>query len=167
MKTTKTIKETLEFGVKCRDIVTGFEGVVETRGVFITGCDRVKLTHGIKDEEKHWFDVPTLEIIDREMCEKLKTIECNRYSDIDEAIHSFGAHVKDKITGYEGVVVAKSISINGDICYCVSPTYDRTSKDNSGSWYDESRLVLIEDKKEEIVNASRRVGGAVPDLKLR
>jgi hypothetical protein len=33
--------EKLEFGYKCKDIVTGEEGTLKTRAIFITGCDRV------------------------------------------------------------------------------------------------------------------------------
>ena len=156
----------IEFGYRCRDIITGYTGVVETRATFITGCDRVKLTVPDKDEENQkYFDVPTLKIVDKEVYEELKNVKCNKYDDLDKAKYSFGSHVKDKISGFNGFIVAKTISINGDISYCLTPEYDQDSKDNNGKWYDESRLDLIEKDKKTVTNDTTRVGGAVPSLK--
>ena len=159
--------EKLEFGYRCQDIITGFEGVVTTRGTFITGCDRVELTKGVQKEDKQWFDVPTLEVVDKSTYEKLQKIDCNKYDDISEAKYDFGTHAKDRLTGYEGVIVGKSISINGDISYGLSPQYDKISRDNNASWFDESRIDVIEYKKEIVENSPKRTGGAVPSLKIR
>lgn len=157
--------EKLEFGYKCKDIVTGFEGILKTRGIFITGCDRVEL---VKDSEEKWFDIPVTKIIDKGVYEDLQqTNQCNNYDDINEALYDFGVLAKDKITGYEGKIMAKSIGISGDIGYGLSPKFEKESRNNEAIWFDESRLEIIDAKKDEIVVNEKRTGGAVPSLKCR
>lgn len=159
--------ENLEFGYRCKDIITGFEGIVGTRGIFITGCDRVQLIGGITEENKQWFDVPTLEVIDTEVYDKLQNIECNQYNDIAEAKYDFGMCVQDKITNFEGTIIGKAISINGDISYGVSPKFETKSTNNDAVWIDEGRINVIQTEKKEVDNSSKRTGGAVPSLKIR
>lgn len=159
--------EKLEFGYKCKDIVTGFEGILKTRGVFITGCDRVELINGNKEENKLWIDVPVIKIVGQGIYEELKDTENNKYDDIEEALYDFGILVKDKITGFEGTIIGKSISISGDISYGITPKFEKNSKNNDAIWYDEGRIEVIENKKEEINNNTKRTGGAVPSLKIR
>jgi hypothetical protein len=156
----------LQFGYKCKDIVTGFEGILKTRGIFITGCDRIELIN--KDSEGKWFDVPTTKVLDNGIFEELQeTNQCNMYDDIDEALFDFGVLAKDKITDFQGTIIAKSISISGDISYGLTPKFDKNSKENDAMWFDEGRLEVIDTKKEEINTNSKRTGGAVPSLRIR
>ena len=157
----------IEFGYKYRDLITGFDGIVETRGMFFTGCDRVKLVSGLKDEDKQWFDVPSLEFVDEGIYDKLQSEACNRYDDIENAKFSFGDKVKDSVSGFEGVIIGIAISISGDINYGVCPKYDKNSKSNDAVWYDEGRLELIKEKEKEVKNDSKRTGGATCNLKIR
>ncbi len=155
----------LEFGYECQDIVTGFEGILKTRGVFITGCDRVGLVNGDKEE---WLDVSTIKIKGDGVFKDLQEIEqCNMYDDINEALYEFGVLAKDTITGYEGKIVSKSISISGDISYGLSPKFEKDNKSNDAVWFDEGRIKIIDKKKDEINTDSKRVGGAVPSFKCR
>ncbi len=156
----------LEFGYECKDIVTGFEGILKTRGIFITGCDRVELVG--KDGEGKWFDAPLIKILGNGAYEELQKInKCNKYNDIEEALYEFGVLAKDKITDFQGIIVAKSISIAGDISYGLSPKFDKSSKENDAAFFDEGRLEVINTKKEEINTNAKRTGGAVPNLKYR
>jgi len=154
----------LEFGYKCKDIVTGFEGILKSRGVFITGCDRVELVNA---SEEKWFDIPTLKIIDDGVYHDLQESGCNNYDDINESLYDFGILAKDKITEYEGKIIAKSISITGDISYGLSPKFAKENSNNDGTWFDEGRLEIVSDKKDEIKVNEKRTGGAVPSLKCR
>lgn len=157
--------EKLEFGYKCKDIVTGFEGILKSRAMFITGCDRVEI---VNDDKEKWFDVPVTKIIDKGVYEDLQqTRQCNTYDDISEALYNFGVLAKDKITGYKGKIVAKSISISGDISYGLSPRFEKESRNNDAIWFDEGRIEIVDIKKDEIVTSEKRTGGAVPSLKCR
>lgn len=65
-------KDEIEFGIVCRDRVTGFEGVVVAHTKYITGCDRVTLQPKVgednKIQETQTFDYMCLEIVDNESC---------------------------------------------------------------------------------------------------
>lgn len=155
----------LEFGYKCKDIITGFEGTLKTRGVFITGCDRIEL---INNDKSEWFDIPTVKVLDSGVFEELQeTGQCNMYSDINEALYDFGVLAKDTITGYEGRIVAKSIGIAGDISYGLSPKFAKDNRNNDAVWFDEGRIKVIDENREKVTTNSKRVGGAVPNLKCR
>lgn len=156
--------EKLEFGFKCKDIITGTEGILNARVSFITGCDRVELI--VEEGKKKWFDVPTITIVDEGVSKELKeTGQCNQYNDVKEALYDFGVVVEDIITGFKGKIVSKSISVSGDIAYGVSQEFNNMNRSNDAIWFDEGRLEVKNEKKAEIKKGSRRVGGAVPDLK--
>lgn len=156
----------LEFGYKCKDIVTGIEGILKTRAVFITGCDRVEFVK--ENGEGYWSDVPIIKVVDEGVYKEIEeTGQCNKYDDIDEALYDFGVLAKDKITGFVGKIIAKSISIAGDISYGLSPEFKREAKENDAVWYDESRLEIIDINKDEIKTNEKRIGGAVPNIKCR
>lgn len=156
----------LEFGYECKDIITGFEGILKSRGIFLTGCDRVGLVS--KDGEEEWSDVPLIKILGKGVHEELQQIDqCNKYDDIDEALYDFGILAKDKITDFQGIIVAKSISVAGDISYGLSPKFDKSNKENNAVFFDEGRIEIINTKKEEINTNTKRTGGAVPSFKYR
>lgn len=57
----------VELGVKGRDKVTGFTGVVTGRCEYLTGCNQVLLVPAVDKDGKlpdgHWFDVQRIEVI--------------------------------------------------------------------------------------------------------
>lgn len=56
----------IELGVKGRDKITGFEGIITGRAQYITGCDQYVLVPTMKDgkiEAAQWFDEGRIEII--------------------------------------------------------------------------------------------------------
>jgi len=159
--------ENLEFGYKCKDIITGFEGILKTRASFITACDRVELVNN-NEIEGRWFDAPTIKILDEGIYKDLQEIkQCNLYNDIEEALYEFGVLAKDVITDYEGKIITKSIGISGDISYGLSPKYAKESNNNDGVMFDEGRIKVIDDKKDEIKTSEKRTGGVVPNFKFR
>lgn len=58
----------IELGSTCRDIITGFEGVVIARTEWLTGCARVTLQpralHEGKPVESQCFDEAQVDVID-------------------------------------------------------------------------------------------------------
>jgi len=161
--------DNLEFGYKCKDIITGFEGILKTRASFITGCDRVELVKTDENEtDGKWFDALTVKVLDEGIYKELQEIEeCNMYNDIEEALYEFGVFAKDVITDYEGKIITKSIGITGDISYGLSPKYAKESHNNDGVMFDEGRLIIIDDKKDEVKISERRTGGVTPNFKFR
>ena len=63
-------------GVKARDIITGFEGVIVCRNQWLTNCNQyalqpVKLKDG-KVMDKYWIDEPQMELIKIKVEEPVK-----------------------------------------------------------------------------------------------
>lgn len=55
----------IELGLKGRDKVTGFEGVITARAQYLTGCDQYNLVPPVsagKLEPAQWFDEGRIEI---------------------------------------------------------------------------------------------------------
>lgn len=62
----------IEFGVKAKDKISGFQGIVIGKAQYLTGCDQVCLKPSVDKEGKmqdaHWFDEGAIE----EVSEALK-----------------------------------------------------------------------------------------------
>lgn len=60
----------IPLGVKARDKITGFTGIVICRAYYLTGCTRYGVRPLVGDDmkirEAEWFDEPILEILDSE-----------------------------------------------------------------------------------------------------
>lgn len=57
----------IELGVKGRDKVTGFEGIITGRAQYLFGCDQYVLVPRVRDDGKvedgRWFDEGRVEVI--------------------------------------------------------------------------------------------------------
>jgi len=57
----------MQLGIKAKDKITGFEGVVTGVCKYISGCNQALLTPPVKDGayvEPHWFDVQRVEALE-------------------------------------------------------------------------------------------------------
>lgn len=57
----------IALGVKARDVVTGFTGIVTGKATYLTGCDQFCLTTQVDDKHEskgNWFDENRIEILD-------------------------------------------------------------------------------------------------------
>ena len=69
-----------ELGVKAKDKLTGFEGVIVGRAQYLTGCTQYCLTPPAKDGElrdSHWFDEARLVLLPEPVVEP-KTVQGER-----------------------------------------------------------------------------------------
>ena len=70
-----------KLGVKAKDIITGFEGIITGRADHITGCNTYGLKPRIdkdgKVQESEWFDEGTIEVIAKGITEKKVKAEEN------------------------------------------------------------------------------------------
>lgn len=65
--------------------------------------------------------------------------------------------VKDQVTGFAGVITARTEYLNGCLQYCVKPT--KLKKDGTmteGEWFDEQQLDLV---KKKPATKKERTGG--------
>lgn len=155
----------LEFGYKYQEMITEFKGILTQRTKHITGCDRVELTNN--EGEQKWFPLSMLEYLENGIYDKLGKESFNKFSDIDEAGFKLGDKAKDKVTGFEGTIIAISCPLVGDIGYCLSPIFNSNSKENDGNWFDEGRIELIKEENVKVDTNKKRVGGATCNLALR
>lgn len=58
-----------------------------------------------------------------------------------------GIDVKSNITGFKGVVIARSEHLNGCDRYYVQPKVDKDGKYPDGIWMDEGEVIQISKKK--------------------
>jgi len=148
----------LEFGYKCKDIITGFEGIITGKMIHITGCDRLGITND-KDEQK-FFNEPTVRFIDEGIHKELyESVGCNEINDVYDAKFGFGVKAKDKINGYIGTIIVKWIGVTGDISYAITPEFNPLNRSNDAEWVDEGRIEVIESKKPDIKVNEKRTGG--------
>jgi len=56
-----------------------------------------------------------------------------------------GQKVKDKITGFEGIVVARCEYLNGCIQYQVKPKVNEKNESSKEQWIDDQQLEVISD----------------------
>lgn len=59
----------INLGDKCRDKLSGFEGVCVARTEHLHGCTRITIQpqelHDGKPVDAHWFDEPQVELVDQ------------------------------------------------------------------------------------------------------
>ena len=71
----------IELGSTVKDVVTGFEGVVTARYIFLYGCERYCVQPAVKKDDKtnlpkeKTFDEPQLKVIKKPTAAFLKTLE--------------------------------------------------------------------------------------------
>jgi len=57
-----------ELGIKAKDVVTGFEGIITGRVLYITGCDQYLIHPPVdkagKPVDPRWYDEKRIEVLD-------------------------------------------------------------------------------------------------------
>lgn len=74
--------------------------------------------------------------------------------------YDLGLKVKCKVTGFKGVVEARSESLNGCHRYYINPGVDKTGKLQDGSWFDHTNLEVL-DKKAVVKHKPVQTGGPI------
>jgi len=68
-------------------------------------------------------------------------------SKIEEHVSLLGQTVKDKVTGFKGVVTSISFDLYGCIQAVVMPPTGENSKQEDGRWYDVARLTITSSER--------------------
>lgn len=102
----------MEMGIKVRDKITGFEGVVSGRCQHLTGCDTYGVTPKVdkdgKVQDTHWFDQHRLEVVEsKPVMEQVYSRPDPRQADKTEgALVPGGPQDKPQITRSAPLIVA-------------------------------------------------------------
>lgn len=107
----------IKLGHWLKDRITGFEGFAVARNLTYSGMVQFALQpHGEKKTDNlpipHFFDVATLEFIDEGISSVAMSLPIIFPFNI-------GEEVRDRVTGFSGIVVAEMVYINGCIHYKV------------------------------------------------
>lgn len=146
-------------GVEC--IITGFKGTVTTVYDFLHGCRRIEIQPPMKEDgtvpDSKVIDEPQLKITDK--TQKIKaTFEKKKLK--------MGQKVKDPVSGFEGVVIARAAHVNGCYRVGVTPQLDKDGKFQENQWFDEPQLETVR-KTPVVKTGSKRTGGPAPTLDKR
>jgi hypothetical protein len=76
---------------------------------------------------------------------KLKTKEVKMFN-VKDHINLLGMRVKDKVTGYAGVITSISFDLYGCVQAIVHPGLDDNGKLKESNWFDVGRLEVTDDK---------------------
>jgi hypothetical protein len=77
-----------------------------------------------------------------------------------------GIKMKDTVTGFEGIAIAKVIYLNGCVQYSLKPKIDKDGKIQDAQTFDSQQLVILDEgiltpeKKNEV---KKPTGGDMPD----
>ena len=134
-------------GKRCRDIVTGFEGICTGVTEWMYGCQQFVLQPKAEDGSKknYWsyFFEKQLEVIDDGISEK---VEIPAY----DQPKFFGKECRDKVTGAQGICIGRTVFLFNSTQYVIEiPSEDQT-KDSRLLWMDEARVEVVKDAKKEI-----------------
>lgn len=58
---------------------------------------------------------------------------------------NLGKKAKDKITGFEGIIIGKCIYLYGCAQYGINPKVDKEGKKQELGWFDEGRVQIVGD----------------------
>jgi len=129
-----------------RDRVTGFEGIIFAKVIHLFGCNHYELKPKAKDGElkkTESFDVRSIEVIGEGIVLEKTEVEKSGGDNLNEPLGKLG---RDKVTGFEGIIVAKGVHLFGSDSYALSPKVkDGESKLKYAQWFDVGRIEIIDD----------------------
>lgn len=106
------LKETtMKLGMTAKDLITGYTGVITAWCEFHNNCDRIalqprELTSDGKVQERTWFDITQLEVVDEAVIGFVQAPE-HEFKMLDE--------VRDTITGHKGIITSFTTWLSGCI----------------------------------------------------
>lgn len=136
----------MKIGDIAKDLITGFEGLVQATSESIVNCPQVLIKPMALDNGKPidgvWFDAPQCEVIG---VSTVPVIQAGK------AGFKLGDMVKDKYTSFTGTVVSVTIWINGCYRYGVQGTSTRKEDGLSSDpdWFADNRLELVKQAEEK------------------
>jgi len=71
-----------------------------------------------------------------------------------------GDEIKDTVTGFKGIAVAKTDWLNGCTRWTIQPSVDKEGKVPPAECFDETQLVLV--KRKKVAQGRHDTGGPIP-----
>jgi len=150
----------INIGDTARDSITGFEGVVIGFTDYLHNCRRPilqpKTLKDGKPIDNRSFDLPSVELVAR---------GDGSYQPPPPRPFGLGDVVRDKVTGFEGVLVSRTEWSNGCDRYSVQSTQMHEGKPIDAEGFDGIALELV--KSASPKPAAVKAGGPRPEPKRR
>ena len=128
-----------------RDKVTGFEGIIVAKIIHLFGCNHYELKPKVKDggdlKKIESFDERSIEVIGKGITVEEAKAENLGGENLDDVLGKLG---RDKVTGFEGIIVAKGIYLFGSDAYALSPKA-KDGKVKFARWFDIGRIEITDD----------------------
>lgn len=146
-------------GAVAKDSISGFEGVIIARNAHLFGCAQYglapqELNADGSTKKTEYFDEARINIV-----QENGSVESNKEYDEIFAV-SLGKEVQDKVSNFKGKVMVALEQMNNCNSYYVEPPVDSEGKMREGYWFDEGRLIVINEGISPKEVASPKRGGA-------
>lgn len=155
----------IQLGTRVRDLITGMTGVAIARTEWLYGCARVgvesvEIKKDGKPSDAVWLDEQRVEAVDGEKAFTPVTPQ--------EYPIKLGSKIKDKLTGFSGLAVAKTVWFSGSTTFQIEPTTMHEGKPVEAHCFEAQRVELIEEAAPPVSkNNSATSGGPQNDPKFR
>lgn len=133
-----------ELGLEARDPISEFEGIIVSRVNYLFGCAQ----YGIAPKKTADGQIPSTQYFDEARIEILgpgvyKSDE-KQVMDFDKIfIHTAGQEVKDKVTGFKGIITYRIEFLYGCNQYGLTPQVDADGKTRESEQFDEGRIQVL------------------------
>jgi hypothetical protein len=155
----------IDLGSKAKDSITGFTGIVIGRTEWLYGCTRIYLESQALQEGKCVDPVA----FDEQRVEELESAESTKFpvSPARCGIEiQLGNKVKDKLTGFTGTAVSKTIWSSGNVTIQIESNSLDKGLPIGSAVFDYHRIELIQDTKPQVsAKSEARTGGPQRDPK--
>lgn len=78
--------------------------------------------------------------------------------------YKLGLKVKDKVTGFTGIITARTQYLTGCNGYGITPPVDKDGKTGEWQHFDEGRLEIIDEGINKSEVAAKKAGGPQPKI---
>jgi hypothetical protein len=128
-------------GVKGKDAVTGFSGTVIEHVVFLYGCSRLSMVGAKRREDgkEDSFIIDEQRFLPGKI--SLAFVKKLKF----DMPFAMGDHVKDIITGMQGIVIGYGMMLDGNVIYGIEREGmdAKTNKPHEASWLYAARLTPV------------------------
>ena len=136
------------FGKKCRDIVSGFEGICDGVLEWMYGCRQYNLEARADEKESRKerhssFFEKQLEIVDEGISSRVEIPP-------EEPPRFFGKECRDKVTGLKGMCIGRMVWLFNTTQYIIEIRSKDDDKPTKLMWLDEGRVETVENPEHEI-----------------
>jgi hypothetical protein len=83
--------------------------------------------------------------------------------DKENLMITLGQKVRDIVTGFTGIAIARVEYLNGCVQFCVKPPVDKDGKMESGEYIDDSQLELVDGEIQSTLLTKNSDGGPSSD----